>query len=356
MDSYASVRTYEHMKVSITCISFFRWHAKRFHMLTIEDEWVVPLTSNAKNIRATYRAVCQGVYMEDLSYWRCIEVEGLDEEAKGKVIASGVTYDSVAKAIAQHEETSCWLVDENDVGLARATFIRDNSQSVTWFWCHPSSTLRLRSYFEKRARRVELKEDLSFFRLIGPQAKDKLHVEGQRDVYKTEISSWPCSDMTSQDQVMIIATPGCSSDTAANFGAGYDVVMPKQFSYNAWLNLVRSGVVIGCLDSQERLDVELERLTAEKLSPDLGVSSFYKERSLIQQCLHVLAKQWSNQEKPPIRIVRDTKTLSACKTALEAKEPQIFCQLKRQFLPVVVCTYLTLIQTFDVTSTLSLCR
>ena len=62
-------------------------------MLTIEDNWVVPLTSNAKNIRATYRAVCQGAYMEDLSHWRCIEVEGIDETI-GKVIAGGVTYDS----------------------------------------------------------------------------------------------------------------------------------------------------------------------------------------------------------------------------------------------------------------------
>ena len=52
-------------------------------------------------------------------------------------------------------------------------------------------------------------------------------------------------------------------------GSGYHVIAPREVGYKLWLQLTHSRVFVGCLDSQEHLDVELKRLTSSKLQQDI---------------------------------------------------------------------------------------
>ena len=65
--------------------------------------------------------------------------------------------------------------------------------------------------------------------------------------------------------MLYLGDKSCSEE----IGKGYFVVAPKEIGYKLWLQLTHSKVFVGCLDSQEHLDVELKRLTSSKLQQDI---------------------------------------------------------------------------------------
>ena len=98
----------------------------------------------------------------------------------------------------------------------------------------------------------------------------KNKIEYHEKTIQIEADEMPISrDMTKDSgRICITATPGDKS-CADEVGAGYHVIGPKKVGYKLWLQLTHSRVFVGCLDSQEHLDVELKRLTSSKLQQDI---------------------------------------------------------------------------------------
>ena len=58
-------------------------------------------------------------------------------------------------------------------------------------------------------------------------------------------------------------------DRESGFGSGYDIIIPKEYAYKFWLDLTHNKVHVGCLDSQEQLDIEIGRVASMRLSHDV---------------------------------------------------------------------------------------
>ena len=161
------------------CMHTHKWHAKRFHMTLIENKWAVPLTANDKCFRAVYRSVNQGAYVEDISYWQCIQINSsnLREIAQhfGKIIVNSVEYSNMSNYPKEfHEqENDCWLYDksQNLLGLVKIFNRQDN---IIWFWIHPRSFTQILEKLKQPNLQIVMREDLCRFRLLGPQAKSKI--------------------------------------------------------------------------------------------------------------------------------------------------------------------------------------
>ena len=110
----------------------------------VDGNWSVPLTANEKNYRATYRSVSKGVYVEDLSYWQCIETSDIHSQIDGsqknsvKMNISGVIYDTVQKGLECCKGSSyAWLENCEQQTIAMVFFVKLSKNTIQW-WCHPS--------------------------------------------------------------------------------------------------------------------------------------------------------------------------------------------------------------------------
>ena len=254
-----------------------KWHAKRFHMSVIDGNWTVPLTANEKNFRATYRAAAKGVYIEDLSYWQCIEASNFHDECKDtvKINLSGVIYDTIKESLKNCSGSSFgWLEDQNHQTIAMVFCLKISEEKSQW-WCHPSNFQAALECLKKSAQHIQHREDLCLFSMVGPECanrlipKDKIE-SNQENLIKLNVNEIPISkELTKDDgEVYIAAFPGdkTGSDEA---GAGFNVIVPKLVGHKLWIQLNHSRVFVGCLDSQEHLDLELKRLTSSRLKQDI---------------------------------------------------------------------------------------
>ena len=259
------------------CMHTHKWHAKRFHMTLIENKWAVPLTANDKCFRAVHRSVNQGAYLEDISYWQCIQINSsLREIAQhfGKIILNSVEYSDMSNYPKefQQQENDCWLYDksQNLLGLVKV-FIR---QDIIWLWIHPRSFTQILEKLKPNLQTV-IREDLCRFRLLGPQAKTKISkiLELNQSCGGTttiiSLSNLSLSKFKESDENQEVLVVQVKGNWESGFGSGYDIIIHKDYAFKYWLDLAHNKVHVGCLDSQEQLDVEIGRISSLRLCQDI---------------------------------------------------------------------------------------
>ncbi|CAK8697903.1 unnamed protein product [Clavelina lepadiformis] len=206
------------------------WHAKRFHMSCASDPqfagWRnrVALHPNDKCFRACYRAAAHHCLLQDISYYKCLELSG-ERDSLLKIFKTS-TYtpdqsflfdDSVVNG---KKECTIFLYDTDVtpalcIGPASVIWqpINDNTTSDTsvWIWIHPvvleSAFKLLKSYTDLHAnvRLRDCSENLLRFRLVGPKSSvtllSTLHAfnysknDGEKESKEIpdEIASWLAS-------------------------------------------------------------------------------------------------------------------------------------------------------------------
>jgi len=119
---------------TLHCVTH-KWHAKRFHMGVIDGNWTVPLTANEKNFRVTYRAAAKTAYVEDLSYWQCIEASNTYESCEDttKINMSGVIYDTIKEGLRNCNGSSFgWLEGRNHQTIAMVFCVKISEEITQW--------------------------------------------------------------------------------------------------------------------------------------------------------------------------------------------------------------------------------
>nr|CAI5839909.1 unnamed protein product [Callosobruchus analis] len=176
------------------------WHAKRFHMV---EKWgyKLPYQPCDKAFRACYRATTKHCLIQDISYYKCVEISGLYEEIiEGfKQItnpSNGVTIGAIAyKNGARGGKIILYHFDNPNKAIGEVSFLWrpiktmffNQTLSYLWLWLHPSfRTEALRTIKKcfnfpdivlngvqmlKNNDNIQLREnmyDLNRFRLTGP--------------------------------------------------------------------------------------------------------------------------------------------------------------------------------------------
>ena len=242
----------------------------------------MPLTANEKNYRATYRSVSKGVYVEDLSYWQCIETSDIHSQIDGsqknsvKINISGVIYDTVQKGLECCEDSSyAWLENCEHHTIAMVFFVKLSKDTFQW-WCHPSRFESVMNCLSKLAQNVQHKEDLCLFSVLGPESSDRIIPKDKSEAsheknMRINVVDMPINrEKSIESGEVFIAPVSGDKSSSEEVGAGFNVIVPNNIGYKLWLQLNHSRVFTGCLDSQEHLDVELKRLTSSKLQQDVG--------------------------------------------------------------------------------------
>lgn len=271
------------------------------------NNWLVPSTANEKNYRAVYRAANQGAYIEDLSYYQCIELESFNPD--GKLIS--------------------WVSNEAEetIGLVFQIQVSDGGKSL--LWSHPGTEIH--DYFKSRRQSSVMKcNDYAFFKLIGPQWVEKIG-NFEENVKVLKLKDLPIfkdeeDDSSDEDLIVVSRLPN---------SIGFLLTVKKRLSYRLWLRFVHSKVVVGCLDSQEHLDIELERQSSSRLQQDI----FNGELSHEQTELLKLAKHWSKSEDiKRFKILRDFGTLTQYTKAFQKGKPvdKMIGMNLPSFIPIVV--------------------
>jgi hypothetical protein len=148
-------------------------------MSIIDGNWAVPLTANEKNYRATYRAVSKGVYIEDFSYWQCIETSNFhsqidDSENMVKINISGVIFDTIEQGIECCDGSSyVWLENHEHQTIAMVFFVKISKDKFQW-WCHPSRFESVLNCLSKLTQNVQHKQDLCLFSILGPESNNRI--------------------------------------------------------------------------------------------------------------------------------------------------------------------------------------
>lgn len=334
-----------------------KWHAKRFHMSVIDGNWSVPFKANEKNYRATYRAAAKAVYIEDLSYWQCVETschfhshsQNDDSKNSVKINISGVIFDTLQKGLECCEadgSSFAWLEDDEHQTIAMVFFIKISKDKFQW-WCHPSKFDSVLPYLSKSAQDVQHRQDLCLFSLLGPECnariipKDK-NQTCQEKLMRITAADVPISREISKEagEIYIAAIPGDKS-SSEEVGAGFNVIVPDNIGHKLWIQLNHSRVFVGCLDSQEHLDVELKRLTSSKLQQDIGIPASSNDMTLEQSQLMKLGNHWTkSQSHKYFTILRDCQSLSWYENALKSKNGNLSlissAHKSPTFVPIVI--------------------
>ncbi|VEN59559.1 unnamed protein product [Callosobruchus maculatus] len=176
------------------------WHAKRFHMV---EKWgyKLPYRPCDKAFRACYRATTKHCLIQDISYYRCVEISGLYEKIiEGfKKITDPTTGLSVGanayKNGAREGRIMLYQIDNPSKAIGEVNFLwrpikvkfLNQSVSYLWLWLHPSfhseAVRTIKKCFGfpdvtldgvqtlKSSDNLQLREnmyDLNRFRLTGP--------------------------------------------------------------------------------------------------------------------------------------------------------------------------------------------
>ena len=209
----------------------------------------------------------QNVYLEDMSYWQCIQIPTAEiKNCFGKIIINSVEYPEIS-IISQNEESDCWLYDkeQNLLGLAKI-FVRNND--IIWIWSHPKSYNHILNILKSNCDKTVIREDLCRFRILGPQSNAKITKKDlNQPISFLSISDLSLSNFTENNEVILVTQ--VKGDRESGFGSGYDIIIPKDYAYKFWLDLTHNKVHVGCLDSQEQLDIEIGRVASTRLSHDV---------------------------------------------------------------------------------------
>ena len=250
------------------CMATHRWHAKRYQMTILDEQWAVPITPNDKHFRANYRSIHTNCYLEDLSYYTCFEIESRTELLKsqcfGQVLVRGVFHDTIETLLETEEYFEAIIYNQDSSVLGQIiVWISDKIR----IWCHPKLQKSLEILF-KNVKYV-IKDDFCRFRLLGPNAKSKILPENLNfdKICKVSLRQVPVSKIQSDEEIMIAEVLG---NRSSGFGSGFDIYVPKTAAVKLWIDLTHSKLHVGCLDSHEQLDIEVERMDSERLSLDFG--------------------------------------------------------------------------------------
>ncbi|XP_060819727.1 ribonucleases P/MRP protein subunit POP1 [Bombus pascuorum] len=122
------------------------WHAKRFHMI---EKWGYRIASyaNDKCFKANYRAVAKHCLMQDISYYTCIEINGLEkilkETLKSHCNPHELTFAAQIFITGTREGTVMFFKKNGypQFPIGHVHFLWRPSQSdlrTIWIWVHPS--------------------------------------------------------------------------------------------------------------------------------------------------------------------------------------------------------------------------
>lgn len=274
------------------------WHAKRFHMMQIEENWVIPQSANEKNFRAVYRSAFKRCYIQDFSYFECVQVTELHVKNGFKTISKG-------RILTDFEDGDCFLLN-GDETVAFAFCLKLDSKDSLWF-CHPSQFKNMKNYLEEISEKVQPRPDFCLFHLMGPETHEKL----ESCAAKVEMA----------DDFFKVLQLGPEE---------YKIVISKEIGYKLWLQFTHSKTLVGCLKSQEHLDVEMERICSTKLWQDIDFCKQTPEQIELQKLSH----HWSKSEKN-FKIIRDSITLKEYEEAIE-NGSKILIGNVPSFLPIVI--------------------
>ena len=314
-----------------------KWHAKRYHMTVIEENWAVPLTANEKHFRANYRSINTNAYLEDLSYWRCFEVKESKQNISsvfGRVIVNGVVHENLLKCLETFEYFHGVIYDQENSNLLGHFVCLNDDKNSTSIWFHPRSQRKVQEIMTNLD--FAINEDICRFRLLGPKSQEKLlmdNLENFDKVLKTTVDKIPVDTSESKDELTIVKIPG---HRQSGFGAGFDIFVPKTSAFKLWLDLVHSVVHIGCLDSHEQLDIEVERLDSDRICKDI-LLNLTESKSSIQNDLLKIVNFWTQENTHKFEVIREEKTLMAIEKALKTKKnPKLSSSTVPQLVPVVI--------------------
>nr|CAG4643273.1 EOG090X07PD [Ilyocryptus agilis] len=178
---------YKKRSNNFTWLETHIWHAKRFHM-TIKWGYHLPDRSCARSHRFCYRSLSNHCMLLDISYMRCIELRGSQNDIlKGLGplcdTSLGITFASAAFLKGSHEG-SVLVFKRGDfssgpIGLVRFLWRCGDMPDMRsiWLWSHAAFydqlLNELRAVFADEPTTVmifPIKENLSRFRLRGPKA------------------------------------------------------------------------------------------------------------------------------------------------------------------------------------------
>ena len=320
-----------------------KWHAKRFHMSRIENDWIVPLTSNHKNFRAVYRATVKHLYMEDNSYWQCIEISSSKDaivSCFGKVIADSVFHSSLEACLVPGREVDAWLYDKTDLllGNAKCQWLTGDRLRM---WCHPGSLEKIMHLLQGN-NQLEKKMavlPMSRFRFFGCnifQGNFQNYVkkdlpDSTGNVFKFRLNDFDPKvfDNVDDECDIVHVSERCS-----------DLLIPSKHAFQMWLKFVheKTQIQIGCLDSQEQIDIEYRRLSSARLQADVLLESSPEKWSQVQHKLVSIATTWREEPVLKFKIIRESRAILQYQKAVEGKPELKETEFKDipAFLPISV--------------------
>ena len=183
-----------------------------------------------------------------------------------------------------------------------------------------------------------INDNMCRFRLLGPKSKEKLfenHLEDFNNVLKASLNMLPVNSSDSKEEITIVKVPG---NRQSGFGAGFDIFVPKTSAVKLWIDLVHSGVHVGCLDSHEQLDIEVERLDSDRVCKDI-LLTFTETKSSVQNDLLKIVNFWTKEPVNNFEVIREEKALKYIEKALKAKENRSLSastSTTAQLVPIVI--------------------
>nr|SVE75178.1 EOG090X07PD [Daphnia dolichocephala] len=184
---------YKKRSSKISWLETHLWHAKRFHM-TVKWGYRLPERSCARSHRFCYRSVANHCLLMDISYLRCIEIQGSQNEIIHGLSSlcdpkTGPTF-GASSFLSGTREGRVTVFKPNSFSrgpIGLVTFLWRNGEMpdrrTLWIWSHPSFyeqfLLELNAIFgsdsdqiaPQTAVRITLnKGNLNRFRLRGPLA------------------------------------------------------------------------------------------------------------------------------------------------------------------------------------------
>lgn len=134
---------YERRRRRVQWLETHIWHAKRFHMV---EKWGYRLGERPcdKAFRACYRASAKHCLLQDISYFRCVEIEGEREVLIGRLKGVSEGMSMGAKAFVRgNREGRTVLFKPGDgpkkaIGTVFFNWKPTEENNVLWVWLHPA--------------------------------------------------------------------------------------------------------------------------------------------------------------------------------------------------------------------------
>ena len=160
--------------------------------------------------------MAKSVYLEDLSYWQCMEISSFLDNSKDnlRINISGMIYNSVKEGLEHCKESSfCWLESSEGQTIAMVFCIKISEDKFQW-WCHPSTFDTVFRSLSQLSDKVEHIKDSCLFSMLGPECSNRIipkdKIENHEKTIQIQADEMPISrDMTKDSgRICITAIPG----------------------------------------------------------------------------------------------------------------------------------------------------